>query len=32
MNLGQIDTDMVVLGIWGLIFLVFIIKLFQSIR
>ncbi|HCD14331.1 MULTISPECIES: SPFH domain-containing protein [Shewanella] len=32
MNLGQIDTDMIVLGIWGLIFLVFIIKLFQSIR
>ncbi len=32
MNLGQIDTDMIVLGIWGLIFLIFIVKLFQSIR
>lgn len=28
----DIDTDLIVLGIWGLIFAVFIIKLFQSIR
>ncbi len=28
----SIDLDLVVLGIWGLIFAVFLIKLFQSIR
>lgn len=30
--IAGIDTDLIVLGIWGLIFAVFIIKLFQSIR
>ncbi len=32
MNPSQIDTDLLVLGIWGFIFLVFLVKLFQSIR
>jgi len=30
--IAGINTDLIVLGIWGLIFAVFIIKLFQSIR
>ncbi|QFU21067.1 paraslipin [Shewanella eurypsychrophilus] len=30
--IAGIDTDLIVLGIWALIFAVFIIKLFQSIR
>jgi len=30
--IAGIDTDFIVLGIWGIIFVVFIIKLFQSIR
>ncbi|MEC4728031.1 paraslipin [Shewanella sp. D64] len=30
--IAGIDTDLIVLGIWGLIFAVFVIKLFQSIR
>ncbi len=32
MNPSQIDTDLLVLGIWGFIFIVFLVKLFQSIR
>ncbi|MCG9698238.1 stomatin-like protein [Shewanella sp. Isolate11] len=28
----SIDTDLIVLGIWGLIFAIFLVKLFQSIR
>jgi regulator of protease activity HflC (stomatin/prohibitin superfamily) len=30
--IAGIDTDLIVLGIWGLLFAVFVIKLFQSIR
>ena len=30
--IAGVDTDLIVLGIWGLIFAVFVIKLFQSIR
>ncbi len=30
--MNNIDTDLVVLGIWGVIFLVFIVNLFRSIR
>ncbi|NRD75590.1 paraslipin [Shewanella sp. VB17] len=30
--IAGINTDFIVLGIWGIIFVVFIIKLFQSIR
>lgn len=30
--IADINTDLIVLGIWGLIFAIFIIKLFQSIR
>ncbi|MBV7316961.1 SPFH domain-containing protein [Shewanella sp. NIFS-20-20] len=32
MNMNNLDPDMVVMGIWGLIFLVVLVKLFQSIR
>ncbi|WP_372870829.1 SPFH domain-containing protein [Shewanella sp.] len=28
----QVETDLIVMGIWGLIFFIFIVKLFQSIR
>lgn len=27
-----VDTDLIVMAIWGLIFAIFVIKLFQSIR
>ena len=30
--IANINTDLILLGIWGLIFAIFIIKLFQSIR
>ncbi|QYJ86619.1 paraslipin [Shewanella mesophila] len=30
--IAGIDTDLIVMGIWGLIFAIFLIKLFQSIR
>lgn len=30
--IAGVDTDLIVLGIWGIIFAVFVIKLFQSIR
>lgn len=32
MNISGIDTDLIVMAIWGLIFAIFVIKLFQSIR
>ncbi|UCX06077.1 SPFH domain-containing protein [Shewanella glacialimarina] len=32
MILNGIDTDIVVMGIWGIIFAIFVMKLFQSIR
>ncbi|MDO6619412.1 MULTISPECIES: stomatin-like protein [unclassified Shewanella] len=30
--LNGIDTDLIVMGIWGVIFVIFVLKLFQSIR
>ncbi|WP_394130353.1 SPFH domain-containing protein [Shewanella maritima] len=32
MNINGIDTDMIVMVIWGAIFAIFVVKLFQSIR